>query len=151
LATFRGEANNQAGYIFQFISGPVLTAGLVTVMYLSFWSIYYFVFTLIEGFVVHCQGLLLRPVFPIGVHSADESEISSRTCFVDRFTSKSSGYFSIHLGLIRIPNFKLFCTTKSTTQIFFHALIVRSQKTPPEHDQEPRSTTWEAQVVLDLG
>ena len=135
------------------MSGPVFTKGVVTVVYLPpplFGVLAYF-FNLIEGFVGDCQGLLLWPFFAIGVHSADESEISSRTCFVDRFTSKSSGYFSIHLGLIRIPNFKLFCTTKSTTQIFFHALIVRSQKTPPEHDQEPRSTTWEAQVVLDLG
>jgi len=60
-------------------------------MYLSFWSICYFFLTLIEGFVVHCQGLLLRHVFPIGVHSADESEISSRTCFVDLFTSNRQG------------------------------------------------------------
>jgi len=45
-----------------------------------------FLITLIEGFVGDCQGLLFWPVFPIGVHGADESVISPRTCFMDLFT-----------------------------------------------------------------
>ena len=38
------------------------------------------------GFVVHCQGLLLRHVFSNDVHSAGESVFPPQTHFVDLFT-----------------------------------------------------------------
>ena len=90
MATFQGGSVTQAGWIFKFISDPVFTTGLATVIYLPpplFGVFAFFSLTLIESFVFHCYGSLLRPVFPISVHSADESVISPHTCFVDLVTS----------------------------------------------------------------
>ena len=51
------------------------------------WSLRDFFLTLNQGFVVFIQGLSLNSDFWNGVHSVDESIISSRTRDVDLFTS----------------------------------------------------------------
>ena len=53
------------------------------------WSLRDFFLTLIQGFVVFFQGLPLNSDLWNGVHSVDESVISSRTRDVDLFTSNA--------------------------------------------------------------
>ena len=91
LTIFQGGANTQAEWIFLFMIGPVFQQVLLRAFtsHSLFLKILQFFLTLIEGFFVYCQGLILRAVFPIGVHSADESEISPRSCFMD--LSRGSG------------------------------------------------------------
>ena len=91
MATFQGEANTQAGFIFVFFSVSVFTTGLVTdADPPSPLSLRDFLLTLIQGFVDFIQGLPLNSDFWNGVHSVDESVISSRTHDVDLFTSIAS-------------------------------------------------------------
>ena len=71
-----------------------------------------------QGFVVFIQGLPLNCDFWNGVHGVDESVISSRTRDVDLFTSMA----------------RIFCTTKSKTQIF----STPSRVTPPDPRPEGR-------------
>ena len=63
---------------------------------------------MIEGFVLHCQGLLLKVVFSDGVHSADESIFSPRTCFCGPFHSNRQGISRFTLIVSVFLTFKYF-------------------------------------------
>jgi len=67
-----------------------------------FWTFRLFFLTLVDGYFLLCQGLLLMPVFSNGVHSVVESVFSPRTRFVDFFLP-SPGYFSIPSDWRRVP------------------------------------------------
>ena len=91
-----------------------------------FWTFRLFFLPLVEGYFLHFQGLLLRPVISNGVHSVDESVFSPRTRFVDFFTSIAR----VFLDSLRLASCS-YCLKNLYHQIentkFLHALIVFRQ------------------------
>ena len=64
------------------------------------WTFRLFFLTLVEGYFLCCQGLLLMPVFSNGVHSVVESIFSSRTRFCGLL-------HSLRQGISRFPQIRV--------------------------------------------
>jgi len=94
------------------------------------WSLRDFFRTLIQGFVVFVQGLPLNSDFWNGVHSVDESVISSRTRDVDLFKSIAR----VFLDSPRLPPCSLILNIlhdQIENTNFLHALVLRVRKLRP--------------------